>query len=324
MTVHVLGAYIRDSFMYCRALPRDGESVAAHTLADSDGGKGANQAVAAARLGVRVHFIGSVGDDAIGDHARELLRREGVGVTGVVRVPDTTTGRSFILVADDANQVVATWPGAADALGPPDTDRSLARLVHGDVLSVQGEIPLAVSLHAARAAAAARAAVVCNASPVEQFLDHPDPWDDIDVLIVNDVEGHDLLGTGAHRPAPPPAEALGARLGVPTVVVTHGANGATLFDGRTSTHLPAPEVDAVDPTGAGDAFAGAFAAELSKGESLYHSCQTAIAVASYSVTGRFCVPSYPTRKDIEAIESELAVLSARPPNSSMKRPMSCP
>ncbi|TYK53421.1 ribokinase [Actinomadura decatromicini] len=301
MTVHILGAYIHDSFMYCRALPRSGESVAAHTLADSDGGKGANQAVAAARLGAPVRFIGSVGDDPIGDRALELLRREGVGATGVARVPGTATGRSFILVADDANQIVATWPGAADALDLADVDRALAHLVHGDVLSIQGEIPLAVSLHAARVASA-RATVVCNASPVEQFLAHPDPWSDIDVLIVNDLEGHDLLGTSGRHSGQPPADAtvaLSARLGVPTVIITHGAHGATLFDGRISTHLAAPKVTAVDPTGAGDAFAGAFAAELSKSESLYHSCQTAIAVASYSVTRRLCVPSYPTRNDLE-------------------------
>ncbi|MFI0405568.1 PfkB family carbohydrate kinase [Actinomadura sp. 3N508] len=307
MTVHIVGAYILDSFMSCRALPRAGESVAVRSLADSDGGKGANQAITAARLEASTRFVGNLGADSAGAHALTLLHREGIDTSGTIRVPGTDTGRSFILVADDARQIVATWPGAADTLTRSDVDRALAGAGAGDVLSIQGEIPLTVSLHAARVVPE-RVTVICNPSPVEQFRTHPDPWAGIDVLIVNDIEGHDLLAT-CGLPAPPAAQipaALSAHLGIPAVVVTHGACGATLFDSETSTHFAAPQVATVDPTGAGDAFAGAFAARLSTGASLYHACLTAVTVASYSVTKRFCAPSYPTRRELESWESELA------------------
>ncbi|TDB83558.1 ribokinase [Actinomadura sp. KC216] len=306
MTVHIVGAYILDSFMTCRALPRDGESVAVRAFADSDGGKGANQAITAARLEAPTRFVGTLGADSAGAHALTLLHQEGIDTTGTIRVPGTDTGRSFILVADDAQQIVATWPGAADALTRSDVDRALAGAGAGDVVSIQGEIPLTVSLHAARVVPE-RATVICNPSPVEQFRAHPDPWTDIDVLIVNDIEGHDLLG--ARGPALPTAQipaALSSHLGIPAVVVTHGACGATLFDSDTSTHFAAPQVVTVDPTGAGDAFAGSFAARLSTGASLYHACLTAVTVASYSVTKRFCAPSYPTRRELESWERELA------------------
>ena len=235
--VSVVGSVNMDLTLEVATLPCPGETVLASSLMCAPGGKGANQSVAAARAGARVQFVGAVGDDAAADKLLTHLRAEGVGLDGIVR-RQGPSGTAIIVVDAGAENTIVVAPGANSELGLVP-----GACTHCDVLLAQLEIPLPTVLVAAREARAAGAVVMVNASPPGQ--DHPSLAAlaaAADVVIMNEHEAADWHWRPTH------------------FVITLGARGARYIGSDGEFEVPAPQVAAVDTTGAGDVFAGVLAA----------------------------------------------------------------
>jgi ribokinase len=300
--VLVLGSVNLDLTLRTPRLPGPGETVAGAELAESLGGKGANQAVAAARMGAAVSLIACLGDDAAGDGAATTLHAEGVGLEGSRRT-DAPTGRAAVLVDDAGENMIVVAAGANASLTVDDVRG--ARWAPGTrVLLTQLEIAPEVA-DAGLRAAAARGAISClNATPASRLgMVGAVP----DVLIVNRVEAEQLLdaprapASGSPRTAAELAEALARRRGIATVVVTDGGAGAAASvdggAGETVVGL-APAVRVVDTTGAGDAFAGVFASGLAEGLALPDALARGCAAGALACTSAGAVRSLPQREDV--------------------------
>jgi ribokinase len=276
--VVVVGSVNADLVMTVPALPGPGETVTGGTFARHGGGKGANQAVAAARLGADVAFVGAVGDDDLGVAALEQLAGEGIDVSAVVRLPGAATGVALIIVDRDGENSIAVASGANAELAADAVEAALGRLLSGDggVVLLGHEVPDGAVLAGARAARAAGWRAVLNPAPAR-----PLPAELValaPLLTPNASEAAALAGEADPEAA---AAALAARTGAP-VLVTLGRRGALLLDGERRERIAAPSVDVVDSTGAGDALNGALAAELAAGRALPEAARTAVAAASLS------------------------------------------
>jgi len=295
----MVGALNADLAIRVARLPAPGETVAGRDAEVLPGGKASNQAVAAARLGGAVRLVGAVGDDANGRMLRDSAAASGADVDFVATLPGVGTGQAIIPVDDAGENAIILIPGANGALTPgdiPDAAYADAALV---CLSL--EVPPPVVERAAVLGRAVGATVLLNLSPYRElsaaFLGG------VDVLIVNDVEALQLLG---HEPA------VGARVdvgelrtalaahGIRRCVVTHGSRGSTVIEDDSVVEVAARVADAVDTTGAGDAFTGALALGLAAGSPLADAAREASLVAAVSVTRRGAQPSYPSRADLAA------------------------
>ncbi|MGH7776516.1 MAG: ribokinase [Candidatus Dormibacterales bacterium] len=254
--VVVMGSLNADLVLPVGHLPRAGETVLGGELRTLPGGKGGNQAVAAARLGGRVFMVGRVGEDSLGAFLLERLARAGVDTGLVAADPASPTGTALVLVDERGENCIAVAPGANARVGEPEVARASGRLRAGDVLAMQLEVPVEAVLAAAERARAVGATVVLNASPAGRLI--PGLLALVDVLVVNELEAAGLAGTGAG------AGAL-ASLGPGTVVVTRGSGPTSLYGGGREVSSSPPRVDPIDTTGAGDAFAGALALALARG-----------------------------------------------------------
>ena len=256
-------------------MPRPGETVAGGTFERHGGGKSANQAVAAARLGARVRMVGAVGDDDLGEEAMAALAAEGIDVAAVARLEGSPTGVALIVVDAAGENQIAVASGANAELGADAVEAAL-RSADGGVVLLGFEVPDAPVCAGARAARAAGLEVLVNPAPARELpaalLEHSP------LLTPNLDEARALAGEQDPEAA---ARALAARTGAP-VVVTLGADGALVVDGETLERIPAPRVEVVDTTGAGDAFNGALACELAGGAALLDAVRSAIAVAAAS------------------------------------------
>jgi ribokinase len=275
--VHVVGSVNLDLVVRAATLPAPGETVTGGTFERHGGGKSANQAVAAARRGAAVRMIGAVGADDLGDEAIADLVAEGVDVTHVARLGSAETGVALIVVDAAGENQIAVASGANAELDPAAVEAALAGAAEGGVALLGLEVSDAAVLAAARAARASGLQVLLNpaparALPAELLALSP-------VLTPNATEASQLSGEADPEAA---ARALTARTGAP-VVVTVGARGAQLADGDALERIPAPRVEAVDTTGAGDAFNGALAAALAGGAALADAVREAVAVAADAV-----------------------------------------
>ncbi len=273
--VYVVGSVNVDLVVTAAALPRPGETVAGGSFERHGGGKGANQAVAAARLGADVRMIGAVGDDDLGAEAIALLEAEGVDVTAIARVPGSPTGVALIVVDEAGENQIAVASGANAELDPVAVTRALESAAHGVVL-LGFEVSDKPLIAAARAAREAGLLIVLNPAPARDLA--PELVELSPLLTPNADEARELAG---ERDVTAAALALAARTRAP-VVVTAGAEGALIAEGEEVARVPAPKVDAVDTTGAGDAFNGALAGELAGGASLAGAVRRAVAAAAES------------------------------------------
>jgi ribokinase len=279
-SVLVVGSINVDLVVTLERLPRPGETVTGGRFARQGGGKGANQAIAAARAGARVRFAGAVGDDDFGRAALAELEDAGVDVGAVQHLPGEATGVALISVDRDGDNHIAVASGANACVDEHTVGAALtaAPLRPGDVCLLGFEVPDAAIVAAARAATAAGARVVLNPAPAREL-----PAGLVEaggvVLTPNAVEAEALTGEDDPERA---ARALHGRSGAP-VLVTLGARGALLVDGDAATPLPALEVEAVDTTGAGDVLNGVLGAGLAAGLALEDAARRAIEAASESV-----------------------------------------
>ncbi|ANN21465.1 ribokinase [Amycolatopsis orientalis] len=282
--VLVIGSANADLVVPVDRRPGGGETVLGGDTILSPGGKGANTAVAAARLGADVALLGAVGDDPYGELLKRSLAESGVDTTPL-RTSERPTGIAYITVTPDGENSILVSPGANSALRPEDVDLDGAEIV---VLSL--EIPLETVEHAVAKAAEAGVRTLLNLSPAAELS--AKTLQNLDVLLVNEHEAAFLLGGEADFPKL-------LDLGPKAAVVTLGAKGAAVVTADGVLEVSSPKVEAVDTTGAGDAFAGALATSLAKGEELADAARRAVKVAAITVTRQGAQPSYPTASELE-------------------------
>jgi ribokinase len=279
-TVLVVGSINTDLVVTLDRLPEPGETVTGGRFARHGGGKGANQAVAAARAGAPVRLVGAVGDDDLGAAALEELGAEGVDVGAVARIAGAPTGVALIAVDREGRNQIAVASGANARVDAALVAHALAAapLAPADVVLLGFEVPDAAVLAGARAAADAGARAILNPAPAREL---PDGLPGAVVLVPNGLEAAALTGETEPHDA---ARALAKRTGAP-VLVTVGGDGALLADpgGGGPTALDAPQVEVVDTTGAGDVLCGVLAAGLAAGRDLEDAARRAVDAASASV-----------------------------------------
>ncbi|ADI13842.1 ribokinase [Truepera radiovictrix] len=291
----VVGSLNMDLVVRVPRAPRPGETLLGSGYETHPGGKGANQAVAAARFGAPVRMVGRVGRDAYGDPLAHRLAAEGIDL-GFLEQTDDKTGVAFITVDEAGQNSIIVAPGANAALRPEDLTE---RVFEGaEVVLVQLEIPLKTALRAAALGRAAGARVLLNLAPAQALS--AAQLGDVDLLLVNEHEAATLLG------APEVLGDLGAALAglrrfVPAVVLTLGGRGAAWAGPEGSGLEPAHRVRVVDTTAAGDAFAGALAAELARGATLEAAVRYAGAAGALAVSRSGAQPSLPTREEAERL-----------------------
>jgi ribokinase len=290
--VAVVGSLNLDLVVRVPRLPGPGETVSGGDVFRNPGGKGANQAVAAARLGRKVAMVGCVGDDPAGRELLDSLRADGVDTARVRVVDAVPSGAAFIAVNQDGENQIVLSPGANARLSAEDVDAAGAALRAAAVTLLQLEVPLEAVAAAARAAGGT---VVLNPAPVQVLPEGL--LGEVDVLVPNRVE----LAQLADKPVPATVEeAAGLAGGLPAraVVVTLGADGALVVeDGRTS-HVPAVPVRPVDTTAAGDAFCGGLADALAGGASLQDAARWAVKVAAAACLRKGALASLPTPGEV--------------------------
>ncbi len=280
-------------------LPRPGETVRGQAFARYPGGKGANQAIAAARLGAEVILLGKVGDDPFGEEMLAVARAAGVDVSAVERVPQMPTGTALILVGPRGENTIAYVPGANGLVDAAYVDRVLARLAEVDVVLLQLEVPLSAVAAVLQRLPPERPLVVLNPAPAQDLSALP--LHRVNYLTPNREEFLALTGWVPEGPEEVARAAQGLLgQGVRHIVVTVGAEGAYLVECGGATRFPAPEVPVVDTTGAGDAFNAALAVKLAAGSGPYEAIGFANAVAALTVTKKGAVPSLPTLADVQA------------------------
>jgi ribokinase len=257
----------------------------------------------AARLGAGVTMVGSVGADVFGEQVVDNLRREGIDVRHVRRHSHEPTGVAAIVVDAAARNSILVVPGANGALTPDDARAAASAIQAADVLLCQLEVPAATTEEALRIAKAGGVRTVLNPAPAAALSDEVIAL--ADYCVPNETEAEMLTGLSAATDAAAKKAAIALRKrGAGTVLVTRGERGVLLHDSGGTKQVPSVKVDAVDPTGAGDAFIGAFAVFLVEGIELAEAVRRAAAVAALTVTRPGAQPSFPTRAEAEAFLSE--------------------
>ena len=290
--IAVVGSYNVGLTMETDRVPAAGETVLGRGYSEGPGGKGSNQAIAAARLGARARFVGSVGKDRHGDEALRLWKEEGVAADWVKRV-EAHTGIAFVVVGPAGSNIIVVDPGANGGLTPADVGAASAAIRGCGVVLTQLEIPSETAAAACRKAREEGAAVILNPAPAKEGgrLD----LSQVDMLTPNETEFAVLAGTTDLDGG---ARSLLAR-GPRAVVVTLGERGARVVTKDGAVTVPAPRVRPVDATGAGDAFNGALAVALSEGEPLNSAVRFANYAGALAVTRREVVPALPTRLELD-------------------------
>ena len=300
--VVVIGSLNMDLVTRAPRLPKGGETLIGHSFTTVSGGKGANQAVAAARLGAQVAMVGCVGNDDYGVQLRDALLAEQIDCQAVSTVEDSS-GVALIVVDDNSQNAIVIVAGANGAMTPAVIDRFDAVLQAADVIICQLEIPDATVGHALKRARALGKTVILNPAPASRPL--PADWfTAIDYLIPNESEAAALSGlpVDSLQSAEGAASQLIA-MGAGKVIVTLGAQGSLFANGKDFEHFPAPKVKAVDTTAAGDTFVGGFAAALASGKSEAEAIRYGQVAAALSVTRAGAQPSIPTMSDVQAFKS---------------------
>jgi ribokinase len=297
--VLVIGSFVTDLACLCGELPRSGETVFGTDFRSGPGGKGANQAVAAKRAGAETKFLSKVGDDPLGAAAKSFLLAERIG-DDILTDEEAPTGAALIAVKSDTGEnAIVVAPGASLRISDDEIASFLSDLAPEDVIVVQTEAGIRVIDAALDAAGKIGARVLLNPAPYVPL--GAARVSEADVVTPNETEASQMTGIEVNDPksAAAAAEILRER-GCAAVVITLGANGCIVSDAAGTRLIPPFPVNAIDTTGAGDAFSGNLAAALAEGAELDEACVRASAGAAISVTRRGTAPAMPFRSEIEA------------------------
>lgn len=279
-------------------LPVPGETIAGRELHQGMGGKGANQAVVAARLGAAVSFVARVGNDGFGTQAMEAYQAEDIDTTFIQQDPDQPTGTAAILVDDAAENCIIVIPGANAELTAADVKAAGSAIEQSDVVLCQLETPVDAAIEAFTLARAANALTILTPAPAGYVTDELLAL--CDVCVPNKSEIAQITGHAVDNEADALLAALRLReRGVQQVALTMGSDGVLLLDDSGSTHIPATPVDAVDTTGAGDAFTAALAVSLADGVDFREAARRAGIVGALTVTRMGTQASFPTLDEVK-------------------------
>jgi len=293
-----VGSFNYDLVAKTPRIPVKGETILGGPFFMGPGGKGANQAVAAARLGAAVDMVVKLGQDLFGDQAVENLAREGVGSDFVIRTDQSHTGTALIMVDAEGENIIVVAAGANNLLKPEDLERAWPAITGADALLVQLEVPMETVERAMQMAHDAGVRVLLNPAPGRELDPNWFRW--VDVLTPNETETQLITGmpvTDVETATAAAHKLLG--LGAGAVVVTMGATGALVVTSGGAELVPGFKVEVVDTTGAGDAFSGALAVALAEGADLAAAVAFANAAAALQVTKLGTAPAMPYRADVD-------------------------
>ncbi len=300
----VVGSHAPGLFLRVKRPPIAGETVIGWDYSEPvDGGKGSNQAIAAARLGARVSFVGCLGNDRLGNQGRAWMEQAGVD-TRFIRHSSSATGVSFILLDAQGVPAMVTCLGANDELTLEEVQTALYQL-NGKILLTQFEIQLKVAIETARLAHKKGMLVIINPAPAAEM-----PLEDLkvaDILVPNESEARQLLGLPAAEVMDDIdlANQLRSRTGAGSIVITLGGRGFVGSDFQGNWSSDAPVVQVADTSGAGDTFCAALACGLARGRDLRDASTWACRVAALSVTRPGTIPAFPTLAEVEAFSLSL-------------------
>ena len=297
----VIGSSNTDMVVRADRLPRPGETVLGGTFFMNPGGKGPNQAVAAARLGGQVAFVCKTGDDLFGSEARRLFREEGIDTSHLLTDPSAPSGVALITVDRQAENCIVVAPGANANLTSDDLRRAASAFEQADIVLLQLEIPMETVEQAALTACATGKRVVLNPAPATAIPARL--LAALDLITPNETEAEAITGIriADRRTADEAARRLAAT-GAKQVVITLGAQGALVYEAGQSRIVEGYPVRAVDTTAAGDVFNGALVVALAEGKPLADAARFACKAAAISVTRPGAQGSIPTRAEVEAFD----------------------
>ncbi|KAB2642194.1 MAG: ribokinase [Verrucomicrobia bacterium] len=294
----VVGSSNTDMIIKLDRIPRPGETLLGGAFVTASGGKGANQAVGAARAGGKVTLVARVGKDMFGDQAVAGFVKDGIVVDHVTRDKSQPSGVALIFVGKDGENSIAVAGGANAQLSPADVKKAKAAIAMASVLVMQLETPLETVQAAAHLAAKAGVPVILNPAPAQALPD--ELLQKVSILTPNETEAELLTGIAVTDDASAAAAAAKLRArGVQTVIITLGSRGAFVATEKGGKRVRGFKVKAVDTTAAGDIFNGALTVALAEGKPLEAAVRFANAAAAISVTRLGAQPSAPTRKEIE-------------------------
>jgi ribokinase len=294
----VIGSSNTDMVIKSPRIPVRGETILGGTFFMNAGGKGANQAVAAARLGGHVSFIAKVGKDIFGKQAIRIFQDEGIDVSAVLKDRTLPSGVALITVDDHGENCIVVAPGSNAGLSPANIKKYKEKIESASILLMQLETPVDTIAYAAALAFHKKVRVILNPAPARELpgelLRH------ISVITPNETEAGILSGVPVHDHSSAEQAAVILReQGIETVVITMGAKGALLYHQNNFAFIDTPQVDAIDTTAAGDVFSGALAVALSEGRPMEHAVRFACRAASISVTRVGAQASAPYRHELE-------------------------
>lgn len=301
--VVVVGSFNMDLVVQAGRRPQTGETLMGEEFGMFIGGKGSNQAIAAARLGANVTMIGRLGTDLFGDTLMAAHAEEGIYTDYVIRDTEVGTGVASILIDADGDNSIVLVPQANMRLSVEDIERASESIAAADALLLQLEVPIDASRRAAEIAKSNGATVVLNPAPAQELPD--DFLAQVDILTPNEVETESLSGirvstaTDAER-----AAKVLLDKGLSAVILTLGERGALLLTPELAQQVPAYSVEVVDTTAAGDAFCGALATALARGDNLVDAVAFANAAGALAVTVLGAAPSMPAAAQVEVFRGE--------------------
>ena len=290
----VVGSFNADLTSYMHRMPKPGETVHGREFMIGPGGKGSNQAVAAARLGAEVTFIGRIGTDIFAPYARELWKRDGINVEYVAEDPDYSTGVATIFVDESGENSIVVTLGANLNISKEDIDLAKNAIAQADLLLTQLEIDYDTVSYALRVAKELGVRTILNPAPVGQLA--TDALVNADILTPNETE-LEILSSMSGAPIEESARSL-VTIKDQAIIVTLGSNGALCVQKDQLFSVPTYDGDVVDTTGAGDAFNGALAVAIAEGVELKNAIEFANAAAALCVTKPGAAKSMPTRSEV--------------------------
>jgi ribokinase len=303
-TIAVVGSSNMDLVVKSKRIPATGETILGGDFIMAPGGKGANQAVAAAKLGAKVFFIAKLGDDIFGLQSLNNFKKEGVNTKYVLQTQDAPSGVALIMVDDEGNNVIVVAPGANHKLTPEDVKAAESDIASSGALVAQLEVPIETIEFAAMLANKSNVPFILDPAPAQKLS--VELLNMVDVLTPNETEAQIL--TGVEVKDRKSAEAAAQKLlecGVKNVILTMGASGYFSIGKEGKEFIAARKVTAADSTAAGDAFTGSLAVGLAKGQTLSEAALFANDVAAVSVTRMGAQPSMPTIEEIDKFIHEM-------------------